>query len=632
MFKTVKFLVMYLLVLSKFKKRLLIILIDAIAVVVSLYGSYFLRVNETPILNIEFFIISMGSVFLLITIFFIFGFYKQIIRHSNIEIIISFGIATFIYAIIFTTLILFLDFFNLPRTLGIIHSTIFFSYTLFIRIVIKNIINYFGNEFKKNQNIKRILIYGTKKNEVVISNIIKNHNKFTLVGFIEDDFELVGRTINNYNIFSLNDFKKVIVKEKVNAVIMSFDKENIHWKNIIINKLINLDVSIYNSSQFISSLIDDKKFMNLNSFDTSTLIGRNEIAPNQSLLQKSIIDKNILVTGAGGSIGSELARQIIKLNPSKLILLDNNEFALYKINKDLNNNNNFEITRKIKIISLLGSVVDKDRMSHILEKYNPFVVFHAAAYKHVSIVEENSGEAVKVNVLGTKNLLSLLEKHSIQNFVLVSTDKAVNPPNIMGATKRISEQLVQLESNLNHKTKFSIVRFGNVLGSSGSVIPIFLEQIKLGGPVTVTHKDATRYFMTIPEAAQLIIQAASLSKKGNIYVLDMGKPINILSIAKRIIKLSGLSIKNSENTNGDIEIMFTGLKQGEKIHEQLSVNGKFYKTKHPSIKKINDSFIPTKNINRDLNELVKVLIKNDNKEIIKIIQKIVPEYKGIISD
>ena len=624
--KIIKNFIMFLLHLSKIKKLILIISIDAVAIVISLYASYFLRTNEYPALNIEFFIISMVSGFLLITIFYVFGFYKKVLRHSNIEIINSCGIAMLFYATIFTILIMFASLHNFPRTVGIIQSTIIFSYALLIRIIISNIINTFETQFKNNKYVKRIMIYGTNKTEVAISNIIKNHHKFKLLGFLEHDVQLVGRTINGQKIHSFNDLPKIAKKYKVDAVIVLLDSLNIH-KTKIINKLVDLELSIYNSSHFLNSLIGNESRLDFNSLDNLTLIGRNEIVPNQSLLRKNILNKNILVTGAGGSIGSELVRQITRLKPSKLILLDNNEFALYKINKDLNNIYS-QMNSKIEIVSLLGSIVDKDRMSYILEKYNPFVIFHAAAYKHVSIVEENPGEAVKVNVFGTKNLLNLLEKYSIENFVLVSTDKAVRPPNIMGATKRISEQLVQLESNVNLKTKFSIVRFGNVIGSSGSVIPIFSDQIKSGGPVTVTHKDTTRYFMTIPEAAQLILQAGGLPEKGSVYVLDMGVPLNILSIAKRMIKLSGLSIKNKKNINGDIEIIFTGLKQGEKMHEELSLDGNFFKTKHPSIKRVNEEFMSTKDLNKELNKLMITTAKNDNAGIIKLIKKIVPEYNN----
>ena len=613
--------------LSGNTKRLLVIITDACFCIFFFYVAFYLRINELPLINFNFIILSVISSFILIFFLWIFGITKEIIRYSNSTIVLKCTVSIFAYAIVFFLVNVLLNIYSVPRTIFIIHPILLFMYLIIIRLIIKYFLNTFSIKIKENQNKKNILIYGAGNIGIILSNILSIHDNFHLVGFIDDNKELVGRTINGKNIYSYKQISKLLLKKEVQSIIFSFQGLKNIKRQKLIRAIIDDGISIYTSSQFINRLILKNNFIDETEINTLTLIGRDEIIPNDKLLKKNINNKNVLVTGAGGSIGSELVRQIYKLNPNKLILLENNEFALYKINKELKESNIFN-NRKRKVISLLGSILDEERVSYILEKYNPFVIFHAAAYKHVSIVEDNPGEAVKVNIFGTKNLLSLVKKYSIKNFVLVSTDKVVRPPNVMGATKRISEQLVQLESNVNLKTKFSIVRFGNVIGSSGSVIPIFSEQIKSGGPVTVTHKDTTRYFMTIPEAAELILQAGSLPEKGSVYVLDMGVPINILSIAKRMIKLSGLSIKNKKNINGEIEIIFTGLKQGEKMHEELSLDGNFFKTKHPSIKRVNEEFMPTKYLNKELNKLMIMTAKNDNAGIIKLIKKIVLEYNN----
>ena len=611
--------------LSRNKKTLFVTLTDITFCIFLFNFSYYLRVNELPPTDIDFVILSIVSSFILIFLFRFFGITKEVIRYSNSTILFKSALSIFIYGIVFTLVNNLFNIYNLPRSIYIIHPVILFFYSTTIRLTIKYFLNTFSIRAKENQKVKNILIYGAGKIGIILSDILSVYKNYNLVGFIDDNKELVGRTINGKNIFNYKQISALILKKEVQSIIFSFQGLKDVKRQQLIKKIIDSGISIYTASQFINRLILKNNFIDETEINTLTLIGRNEITPNENLLRQNISNKNVLVTGAGGSIGSELSRQIIKLKPRKLILLENNEFALYKINKELKETN-FQNNQKIKIISLLASILDEDRVSYILEKYNPFVIFHAAAYKHVSIVEENPGEAVKVNIFGTKNLLNLVEKYSVKNFVLVSTDKAVRPPNIMGATKRISEQLVELATRTNFKTKYSIVRFGNVIGSSGSVIPIFKEQIKNGGPVTVTHKEVTRYFMTIPEAAQLIIQVGSLSERKKIYVLDMGKPINILSIAKRMINLSGLSIKDEKNKNGDIEISFIGLRKGEKMHEELMYKGEVLNTSHPMIKLLEEETSIIKDINQYNTHLIQLKNATDIKKIIQIIKHLVPDF------
>lgn len=613
--------------LTRIHKLFLILILDTLAIIISLFSSYYLRTNEYPLITNEFLLIIIFSVTLLLSIFFAFGLYRQVLRYSNVEIIITSGAAMMLYAILFAFIITFVNIHNFPRTLAVIHTVLMFSYTVFVRIMIKRILNSFGDNFYASKNLKRIMIYGTQKEHVLISRIAKEHTNFNFIGFIEEDSQLVGRMINNNKIYSSFNLENTILKNKVNALIISYDNLNEQQK-IIINELIKLGLSIYNTSQFLNSLTGNQHSLDFNNLDTLTLIGRKQIVPDAGLLKSNILNKVILITGAGGSIGSELARQIYNIGPSRLILIDNSEFSLYKINYELAQIK-LKQKKSIKVDCFLGSVNDMNRMEFIIKQNSIDTLYHAAAYKHVTLVENNPGEAVKVNVFGTKIICNLVNKYKIKNFVLVSTDKAVNPSNVMGATKKLAELIVQAASRKLTQTKFSIVRFGNVIGSSGSVIPKFSEQIKNGGPVTVTHKKATRYFMTIPEASQLIIQASSLSEENSLFILEMGNPINIFKLAERMIRLSGCNIKSFEQPFGEIEIIVTGLSSGEKMQEELSLSGKFLKTKHPRIKKIKEDSPSSRNFNSNL-KLLEQLDKNfDEIQIMNILEKMIPEYKKL---
>ena len=363
--------------------------------------------------------------------------------------------------------------------------------------------------------------------------------------------------------------------------------------------------------------------------DINDLLGRFEVEPFKNLMKKNNFEKTILVTGAGGSIGSELCRQIINQKPKKLLLVEISEYALYTIHQELNQVKQTEI----ELIPLIGSVQDIPRMREIISIFKPFIIYHAAAYKHVPIVEHNLIEGLKNNLIGTFELAKLALEKNVSNFVFISTDKAVRPTNIMGASKRLAELSLQAlnEKNSNksvkyEKTKFSIVRFGNVLESSGSVIPKFREQIKNGGPITLTHRDITRYFMTIPEASQLVIQAGAMAKGGDVFVLDMGKPIKIYDLAVKMIELSGLTIKNISQTKGDIEIKITGLRPGEKLFEELFLSNNPIKTKHPKIFRSKEPFIRHEKLIKEIEFLEKFMADNDLENILKKLRSIVIDY------
>jgi FlaA1/EpsC-like NDP-sugar epimerase len=365
----------------------------------------------------------------------------------------------------------------------------------------------------------------------------------------------------------------------------------------------------------------------LREIDIADLLGRDPVEPVTELLQANVTNKVVMVTGAGGSIGSELCRQIIKLQPSKLVLFELNEFALYEIEKELNQQlEKMEAAETIPLLPVLGSVTNADRVEKVCRAFHVQTIYHAAAYKHVPMVEKNPAEAIWNNILGTLRTARSAINAGVETFVLISTDKAVRPTNTMGATKRFAELILQalsMNTSDNQQTRFTMVRFGNVLGSSGSVVPLFREQIARGGPVTVTDKRIIRYFMTIPEASQLVIQAGAMGQGGDVFVLDMGNPIRIIDLAKRMIHLSGLKIKDDTHPDGDIEIQFTGLRAGEKLYEELLIGDNVSETTHPRIMRAEETMIPWAELEKMLEDLEQAT-KNDDFELIRnILQKAV---------
>ena len=361
------------------------------------------------------------------------------------------------------------------------------------------------------------------------------------------------------------------------------------------------------------------------------LLSRDMIDPIDNLLKMAVASKVIVITGAGGSIGSEVCRQLLNYNPRKLILLDISESSLYKIDYELKHL--LENKKNIEIISIIGSVCDYDRMSDVFNSFKPDTIYHAAAYKHVTLVENNCIEGVNNNIFGTINIANVAKEHNVRNFIFVSTDKAVRPTNIMGATKRVCEMYLQAINNKlknveRYNTKFSIVRFGNVLGSSGSVIPLFKKQIELGGPITLTHKDVERYFMTIPEAAQLVIQSSNLAKGGEVFVLGMGNRIKIYDLAIKMINLLGLKVKDKDNPNGDIGIEYIGLRPGEKMYEELLINNNSQPTIHPKIIKGNEEFISFDILEKEIKILKKYVIDNNIIKVISHLEHIVLGYSA----
>jgi len=542
------------------------IIIDIFLCNLSLVISYSLRLEKFyKIYEIDKEILLYFNITFLI-IFFYYRFYKIVLRFFsifNIKKIIQYSFLYFILTIVFA--IFFYNKFYLPRSIIFLHNFIFFIFIISTRILY----SYFVNIKKNTSHNKIIIIVGV--NEISI-NLSKNISEFTnnkIIGFIEEKKDFNSREINGFRVYNLNSLENLIFKYKATDILVAKDKLNLKEKNILQELRNNNAVRVFNINKYdfyLPNLL--RKSNNNTELNLYDIIQRKEIFPIKELLVKVIKKKSILITGAGGSIGSELCVQIINLKPKHLIFIDHSELNLYNLQQNLN------ITKDIKVEFILGDCSDPIIIENILNRVKIDIIYHAAAYKHVNILENNILASFKNNVLSTYHLCEKSIKYKIKNFVLISTDKAVNPKSVLGYTKRVSEKIILAYSKYKSQTNFSSVRFGNVIGSSGSVIPLFKRQIISGGPVTVTSKKVKRYFMSISEAVTLILQSTGISTTGDIFVLDMGNQINIYNVALRMINLMGFSLKNTKNPNGDIEIKIIGLKPGEKLSEQLYLGSK----------------------------------------------------------
>lgn len=477
----------------------------------------------------------------------------------------------------------------------------------------------------KNFKKKNVLIYGAGEAGRQLAISLRNNNKFTVLGFLDDKKKLQKKIFLGHKVYSLSELDEIIKIKIVNFIFLAMPSIGRSKRNKIIDKLSNYNL-VVKTLPSVSEIVDGKvNISDIKDLNIDDLLNREPVKPNTRLLKKNISKKNVVVTGAGGSIGSELCRQIVKLKPSKLLLLELNEFVLYKIYEEL-----IRYDRNLKIIPLLLDVKNQKKLETIFELFKVHTVYHAAAYKHVPLVEENICAGVENNVFSTLTVAESAVKKFVSNVVLISSDKAVRPTNVMGASKRLSELCIQgISNSLNNvNTKFSIVRFGNVLESSGSVIPKFKRQINEDGIVTLTHKEVTRYFMTLTEAAQLVIQAGAMGKHSEVFVLDMGKSIKIINLIKKMINLSGLTIKNSQNPNGDIQIKIIGLRPGEKLYEELLVGKNPRKTIHPKIQKIKDPFIKYDILKKNLVNLKTLLFEDKIFEVKKLLNQLVRTYKS----
>jgi FlaA1/EpsC-like NDP-sugar epimerase len=509
-----------------------------------------------------------------------------------------------------------------PLALGTAQPALFFSFFLGSRFIVALLLtSYSSVTALQTYKSKVALIYGAGDAGRQLAMALLHSNEITVAGFIDDDASLQGAIIQSVKVFPTEKIELLIEQKEVTHVLLALPSVSRSQKAQIIQNLSLLGVKVL-TLPTLSELAEGKlTISDLKEVQIEDLLAREITRPNEILLNKNTRNQCVLVTGAGGSIGSELCRQILKRNPTKLVLVEVSEVALYNIESELT-----ELIHRTnsstELVSRLCNVRDAHVIDHIICTVSPHTVYHAAAYKHVPIVENNICEGILNNVLGTLNCIESSIKNRVNQFILISTDKAVRPTNVMGASKRVAEMILQAYANDQKSTKISMVRFGNVLGSSGSVVPKFRQQIAAGGPITLTHAEITRYFMTIPEATQLVMQAGSMGGNGEVFLLDMGEPVRIIELAQRMVELSGLRVKEVNN-HGDIEIKITGLRPGEKLYEELLIGDKPIPTEHPEIFMGLESYLPKPQVMVLVQNLITVCASNNSQEAYSLINELI---------
>ena len=604
--------------------RWVILISDAMISSIALLISFFIRFDlNFSLLKQEFWDNSLKAYFayiiIKILVLYLFKIHKGLIRFTS-----YLDVVRLFYATATSTTVFFLvsilrykwidNQYLLPLSIIIIEFFISFSMLIIFRFGVKLI---FIETQPKSGEKFNVLIYGAGVSGLITKRTIDKDQKSNLEvkGYIDDNEKIINTRIQGIKIYRSKDLRKLIVKHDIRKVIVAIQTPDYENKNKILETCLEYSVEVLQVPSSKKWINGDFSTSQIRTIKIDDLLGRNPIYLEKEIVKQDVKDKTILVTGAAGSIGSGIVKQLSNFHPKKVILLDQAESNLYELEQELKYNHpefNFSI--------VVGDICNEKRMTRLFDYFKPDYVFHAAAYKHVPLMEDNPSEAIYTNVYGTKNIVDLSVKYNVKKFVFVSTDTAVNPTNVMGASKRIAEILIQTQ--INSTTRFITTRFGNVLGSNGSVIPLFKKQIEQGGPITITDERITRYFMTIPEACQLVLEACSMGNGSEIYVFDMGDSVKIIDLAKKMIKLSGLEI------NKDIEIKVTGLRPGEKLYEELLASDENTKpTHHPKIL-IAEVRKNDKNITNKINQLIQLYFDQNNIEIVKLMKEIVPEYKS----
>ncbi len=625
----------FLLSFSRRAKQSLVLLIDLSACIITVYIAFYLRLGEWGLIrndiNSGLFLATVISLGLALPIFFVFGLYRAIFRYSGIASFLAIVKAIVIYSFLYATFFTVIGISGIPRTVGIIQPILLLITILAIRMLARY---WLGDLYQQHSNspvLQQALIYGAGSVGRQLAQAMMNNKRVRVVGFLDDNVALQGQLINQLPIYALSQLSELIIPLKISELFLALPEKNRKHRNEILRKIQDIKISI-RTLPSMTELAQGKVTANdLQELDIEDLFGRESTVFDSISSNKNILGKVVLVTGAGGSIGSELCRQIFILGPAVLLLYEQNEFSLYALHQELQRRQTITGSKTNILIPLLGSITDTRRISEVMASWSPHTVYHAAAYKHVPLVEHNVTDGIRNNVFGTLITARMAVKYGVSDFVLVSTDKAVRPTNVMGASKRLAEMILQALAReriiSNTVTNFSIVRFGNVLESSGSVIPKFRQQIRNGGPITLTHPEVMRYFMTIPEAAQLIIQAGTMSKGGEVFLLDMGEAVKIIDLIRRMIQLSGLTLCDEGNPNGDIKIEIIGLRPGEKLYEELLIGDNPEPTSHPRIMKANEDFLPLEELEGKLQLLQAALDINDLDQIFQILERLISGYQ-----
>ena len=609
--------------LGRRQKQALALTGDALLCFVAVFIAFALRVGVLAYPIGPQLIFAAVCVPLFIPIFFAGNVYSTIFRFVGARSIFQLARAIALYSIPLIIVFMLIGVPKVPRTIAILQPVMFFGLAATMRIAARSILMDLAASEGFAGATRRVLIYGVGPSGKQLAMALRHDPRYALAAFVDDDELLGGQQLDGVRIYHSSQMAKVIKRWNIGLVLLALPHISRRRRHEIVGELRDFQVHVQILPDLQELVAGNISTTDLREVQIEDLLGRDPVQPNQLLLGRTVVGKTVLVTGAGGSIGSELCRQIVTVGPRCLVLYERAEFSLYRIERELREWCAANDRDDLEIVPLLGSVSDEARLNFVFSEWKPETVFHAAAYKHVTLVEGNPIEAIRNNVIGTHELVKAAKQAEVSDFIQISTDKAVRPTNVMGATKRAAEQIVQAYAASRCKTRFSIVRFGNVLGSSGSVVPLFRRQIEFGGPITLTHREVTRYFMTIPEAAQLVLQAAGLAHGGEVFVLDMGEPVKIASLARAMVELSGLTVRTPENPDGDIEVVEVGLRPGEKLCEELLIGGDPQPTRHERIMMAREDHLTVGEIER----VIEILAATRDRTIaLRHLQVLVPGF------
>jgi len=613
--------------LERSNKRLFILSLDFFMVPALLWLAFSLRLDQLYIPPAQQLWIFFAAPLVAIPLFIRFGLYRAIIRYIGFNALWAVIKSVILYALIWSVLVLLAKVEGVPRSVYLLNALVAILFIGSSRMAARWLFSRQGSGASRSgcQPHKNVVIYGAGSAGMQLAVALGMDCEQKPVAFIDDNKALQNLHINGLKVHNFSHLSYLIDTRNVHEVLLALPSVSKNRRKEIISLLEPYSVHVRTIPGFSEMAQGKVKVEDIREIDIGDLLGRESVEPNVDLLKSNIKNKSVLVTGAGGSIGSELCRQIITHNPKRLVLFEQSEFQIYAIEKEL-----ARLASNLELIPILGSVTNLSRITEVCRAFDVNTIYHAAAYKHVPMVERNPGEAIYNNIFGTLRTAQAAIETGVETFVLISTDKAVRPTNTMGATKRFAELVLQAlseDKKLSRNTRFTMVRFGNVLGSSGSVVPLFREQISHGGPVTVTDRKIIRYFMTIPEAAELVIQAGAMGHGGDVFVLDMGEPVYIVDLARRMIRLSGFEVYDDDNPNGDIEITYTGLRPGEKLYEELLIGDNVLATNHEKIMRAEEEVIEWNELESMMNKLQVATDSGDFEAVRVILNKVVSGYK-----
>ena len=611
--------------MQRIYKRLTMVLADLLVLPLALWSAYVLRLSDWwPQHHLDaawwlFLAVPLVGVFIFMRL----GLYRAVVRFMGAQAIWAVVKGVLLLSLFLWVAAFLFNISPFPRSVPISFALVALVYVGGSRLLVRH---YYHWYVKRHSGKEGVLIYGAGGAGIQLATALSDGREYFPVGFVDDDSSLWGVMIKGWSVYPPHSLSELVQSSQVKHVLLAVPQASNFERRQMLERLEGVKVHVHTIPSMPELVSGQASIEQIREVQIDELLGRDSVPPMPSLMAKCIQNKSVMITGAGGSIGSELCRQVINQNPKWIILLEISEYALYKIEQELE-----EVIKEkglsISIFSVLGSVLDRSHIASIINHYAIDTIYHAAAYKHVPLVERNIVQGINNNIFGTKTLVEEATKANVKHFILVSTDKAVRPTNVMGATKRFAEMILQQAAKESSSIIFSMVRFGNVLGSSGSVVPLFREQIKQGGPITVTHQEITRFFMTIPEAASLVIQAGSMAQGGDVFVLDMGEPVKIVQLAKRMIQLSGLELKSSDNPEGDIAIEYTGLRPAEKLYEELLVGENVEGTEHTKIMRANEVCLERDQLTEFLSSIRVACDVGDCDQIRQILKQAVAGYR-----